>query len=106
MAEWVWLLSIFIALTGGYAAGWFTGSFKADRAPTAAAWRAVNEYAIRENKEVRMYEAKAEHEERMAMIERGCFDGFPSDDEDADEEIGNFTLTVTGKGGEWKHDSD
>ena len=90
MPDWVYLLAIFIALTGGYAAGWFTGSFKADRAPTAAAWRAVNEYAIRENKEVRMYEAKAEHEERMAMIERGCYDGLKFAEGEPEEEDDNL----------------
>jgi hypothetical protein len=37
-------------------------------------WKQVRKYGIDANKEVNLHGIDMEHEETMAMIERGCFD--------------------------------
>ena len=85
MPEWLWVLSIFIALSAGYASGFVAGGWKSDAAPSAAAWRAVREHSIDMNKECAMREMELNHEEQMALIERGAFDPL-KDEEEEDEE--------------------
>ena len=92
MAEWVWLLSIFIALTIGYGVGFYAGSWKSEAAPSDNAYINVRRYSIDAQKEVNLRSIETEHEEQMAMIERGCFDGIefvegePEEDEDDGED--------------------
>lgn len=92
MAEWVYLLAVFAALTVGYLCGYFAGSCRTDAAPTEHAWINVRRYSIDMNKECALREMELTHEEQMAMIERGCFDGIefgegePEEDEDDGED--------------------
>ena len=92
MAEWVYLLAIFIALSLGYASGFLAGSWKSDRAPNALVWKSVRKYAIDMNKECALREMELNHEEQMAMIERGVYGpmdekiGYPPEDEEDDSD--------------------
>ena len=86
MAEWVYLLAIFIALSLGYASGFCAGSWKSDRAPNALVWKSVRKYAIDMNKECALREMELNHEEQMALIERGTFDQLKDEGEDEEEE--------------------
>lgn len=86
MAEWVYLLAIFIALSLGYASGFLAGSWKSDRAPNALVWKSVRKYAIDMNKECALREMELNHEEQMALIERGTFDPLKDEEEDEEEE--------------------
>ena len=86
MPDWGWCVAIFVALTIGYLSGFFAGSWKADAAPTSAAWRAVREYGIDAKKQTAMESIRAEHEEQMAMIERGVFDHMPGDEDTEDDD--------------------
>ena len=90
MAEWVWILALFVALTAGYIGGFTAGSWRSDRAPTENAWINVRRYGIDAQKENAMASIRVAHEEQMALIERGVFDaeeergGCPPEEEDAD----------------------
>lgn len=83
MPDWVYMVSVFVALTAGYFAGFMAGSWKSDRAPTPACWENVRKYGIDANKECAMREMDLNHEEQMEMIRRGTFDriDFSEDDE-------------------------
>ena len=86
MAEWVWLLAIFIALTIGYAVGFYAGSIGREDCPSENAWINIRRASIDATKEVELYRAKSEHEESMAMIERGCYDGLKFAEGEPEEE--------------------
>ena len=92
MAEWIYLLAIFIALTIGYGVGFYAGSWKSEAAPSDNAYINVRRYSIDAQKEVNLRSIETEHEEQMAMIDRGCFDGIefvegePEEDEDDGED--------------------
>lgn len=87
MAEWVYLLAVFVALTFGYVSGFVAGSWRSDRAPTPSVWENVRRYSIDMNKECALREMELNHEEQMALIERGIYD--PLKDEEKDEEDGS-----------------
>ena len=92
MPDWIYLLAIFIALTIGYGVGFYAGSWKSEAAPSDNAYINVRRYSIDAQKEVNLRSIETEHEEQMAMIERGCFDGIefvegePEEDEDDGED--------------------
>ena len=81
MPDWGWVISIFAGASLAYWAGVALG--RADRAPSENAWINVRTYGIDANKECAMREMDLNHEEQMAMIERGTFDriDFSEDDE-------------------------
>ena len=74
MPEWVYLIAVFASLTAGYFAGFAAGSWKTDRAPTENAWINVRTHSVDANKEIALHSIDMEHEEQMALIERGAFD--------------------------------
>ena len=76
MAIWLWMIFFLVFGTGMFLVGHYTGKLDAgvDRAPNASAWIKVREAAEQMNKEVAMYQIDKEHEEQMALIERGVFD--------------------------------
>lgn len=90
MADWIWILALFVALTAGYIGGFTAGSWRSDRAPSENAWINVRRYSIDAQKENAMASIKAAHEEQMAMIERGVFDpetekaGYPMEEKNDD----------------------
>ena len=90
MPEWIWILALFAALTIAYFAGFAAGSWKTDRAPSEHAWINVRRYSIDMNKECALREMELNHEEQMALIERGAFDpamekvGYPEEEDDDD----------------------
>ena len=92
MPDWIYLLAIFIALTIGYGVGFYAGSWKSEAAPSDNAYINVRRYSIDAQKEVNLRSIETEHEEQMAMIDRGCFDGIefvegePEEDEDDGED--------------------
>lgn len=84
MPEWVYLLAVFIALTLGYASGFAAGSWRSDRAPNANVWLNIRKYSVDMNKECALREMELNHEEQMALIERGAFDVLKEEDEEHD----------------------
>lgn len=82
MATWLCVLSIFLALSLGYFAGFMAGSWKSDSAPSSNAWQNVRFHATDANKEVALYQIDKDHEEEMALIERGTYDNIPFSDPD------------------------
>lgn len=86
MATWLWMIFFLVFGTGMFLVGHYTGKLDAgvDRAPSTQAWIRVRETAGQMNKEVAMYQIDKEHEEQMALIERGVFDDqeLPFDDAD------------------------
>ena len=92
MPEWLWILSVFIALSFGYATGFLAGSWKSDRAPNALVWESVRKSAISMNKECAMREMELNHEEQMELIKRGAFDpvlekaGYSEEEDDDDDD--------------------
>lgn len=73
MPEWAYVITGFVLLTVGYLAGFLAAMWKAEQAPTENAWINVRKFSIQANTEVQKCAIEAEHEERMAMIERGVF---------------------------------
>ena len=86
MAEWVWLLSIFIALTIGYAVGFYAGSIGREDCPSENAWINIRRASIDATKEVELRKIEADHEEQKMMIERGCYDGIEFGEGELEEE--------------------
>ena len=86
MPEWVYLLAIFVALSCGYAGGFVAGSWRSDRAPNALVWESVRKHAMSMNKECALREMELNHEEQMAMIERGVFDQIRGEEEEDEED--------------------
>lgn len=92
MAEWLWLASIFIALTIGYGVGFYAGSWRSEAAPSDNAYINVRRYSIDAQKEVNLRNIEAEHEEQMALIDRGAFDpvlekdGYSEEEDDDDDD--------------------
>lgn len=74
MDSWIYLVAIFVALTLGYVAGWYTGTYQADRAPNANVWLNERKYDCDCRKEISLRALECEHEQQMKMIERGCYD--------------------------------
>ena len=74
MPEWIWILSLFVALTTAYFAGFAAGSWKTDRSPSENAWINVRKYSIDANTECAKLELKLSHEEQMELINRGVLD--------------------------------
>ena len=75
MAEWVYLVAIFVALTLGYVAGWYAGCDRSNAAPTENAWLNERKYDCDCRKEISLKALECEHEQQKMMIERGCYDG-------------------------------
>ena len=86
MAEWVWLVAIFVALTLGYVAGWYAGVYKEDSAPTENAWINERKYDSDCRKEISLRALECEHEQQMAMINRGCYDGLVITEEEVEND--------------------
>lgn len=74
MPEWLNMMFVFVGLTAGYFAGYLSGTWRSDRAPSAAAWQNVRVHASDCNKEVSIHEMDLAHEEQMRMIDRGLYD--------------------------------
>ena len=72
--EWAWMAFSLVFGTAMFFVGHFTGRIDAEKAPTENAWVNVRKFNIEANAEVQKRAIEAEHEERMAMIERGVFD--------------------------------
>ena len=91
MATWLWMIFFLVFGTFMFLVGHYTGKLDAgeNKAPSAQAWIKVREIASQMNKEVALYQIDKDHEEEMALIERGTYDNLPfSDPNDlhADEE--------------------
>ena len=91
MPEWGWCIAIFVALTMGYLVVFAGGCWKSDAAPSPGAWRAVREYSIDAQKVVNIHGIDAQHEEEMALIQRGVYDNldFSGGVEITEEDGGN-----------------
>lgn len=96
MQTWLWMIFFLVFGTAMFLVGYYTGHMDAGKAPNPQVWQNVRKYGIDANKEVNLHGIDMEHEETMAMIERGCFDNVDfsdsvetefseSDDEDDDE---------------------
>lgn len=84
MTDWMWILALFIGASLAYWAGVALGMNKNDRAPNANVWLNIRKYSVDMNKECALREMELNHEEQMAMIERGIYD--PLKDEEEEEE--------------------
>ena len=84
MTDWMWILALFIGASLTYWAGVALGMNKNDRAPNANVWLNIRKYSVDMNKECALREMELNHEEQMALIERGAFD--PLKDEEEEEE--------------------
>ena len=85
MTDWMWVLALFIGMTAMYWVGFAAGSWKTDRAPSAAVWRLVREHSIDAQTETAIANINAEHEEQMALIARGAFDNLDFDEEEQED---------------------
>ena len=83
MPDWVYLIAIGVFGTAMFFVGHYTGRLDADKCPSENAWINVRTHGIDANKECAMREMDYNHEEQMAMIDRGTFDriDFSEDDE-------------------------
>lgn len=79
--EWAWMVFSLVFGTAMFFVGHFTGRIDADKCPSEHAWINVRRYSVEANAEVQKCAIEAEHDERMAMIERGVFNA----EEDAGE---------------------
>ena len=86
MAEWVYLVAIFVALTMGYFAGWYAGCDRSNAAPTEHAWINERKYDCDCRKEISLKALECEHEQQMKMIERGCYDNLVITDEEVEND--------------------
>lgn len=86
MAEWVYLVAIFVALTLGYVAGWYAGCDRSNAAPTENAWMNERRYDCDCRKEISLKALECEHEQQMKMIERGCYDNLVITDEEVEND--------------------
>lgn len=86
MPEWLWVIALFVGMTVSYWAGVALG--RADKAPNAEAWREVRFRSIDAKKECELRAISYDHEENLALIERGAFDkiDFETTDDDEDGE--------------------
>ena len=88
MTDWMWILALFIGASLAYWAGVALGMNKNDRAPNANVWLNIRRYSVDMNKECALREMELNHEEQMAMIERGVYGpmdekiGYPPGDEE------------------------
>lgn len=60
--------------TAMFFVGHYTGRLDADKCPTENAWINVRNHSADANKEITIHGINAEHEERMALIQRGALD--------------------------------
>ena len=74
MQTWLWMIFFLVFGTGMFLVGYYTGHLDADKAPTPECWEFVRARSVDARKEVDLHGIDMEHEETMAMIERGCFD--------------------------------
>lgn len=86
MTEWLCLASIFVALTLGYVAGWYAGCDRSNAAPSENAWLNERRYDCDCRKEISLKALECEHEQQMAMINRGCYDGLVITDEEVEDD--------------------
>lgn len=86
MDEWIYLIAIFVALTLGYVAGWYTGTYQADRAPNANVWLNERTHDADCRKEISLRALECEHEQQKMMIERGCYDGLVITEEEVEND--------------------
>ena len=86
MPEWVWGIMLFVGSSLTYWAGVAFGRADMGKAPTPQAYENVRKYAIDMNKECALREMELNHEEQMALIERGTFDPLKDEEEDEDDE--------------------
>lgn len=84
MTDWMWALALFIGASLAYWAGVALGMNKNDRAPNANVWLNIRKYSVDMNKECALREMELNHEEQMALIERGTFDPLKDEEEDED----------------------
>lgn len=92
MPEWAWVVSLFVMLTVGYFIGFCGGIWKSgDECPTENAWINVRKYSIDAQKVVNIHGIDAQHEEEMALIQRGVYDNldFSEGVEITEEDGGN-----------------
>lgn len=72
--------------TAMFFVGHYTGRIDADKAPNATAWEEIRQYSIDAKKEIELRAISYDHEETMALIERGALDGAdiesPADDKE------------------------
>lgn len=86
MPEWAWVLALFIGMTAAYFSGYKLGQSEWDEAPTTNAWINVQKYGIDSQAEVEKHRINKEHEFNVMMLERGCYDNLPEDEENVEEE--------------------
>lgn len=86
MTDWMWMLALFIGSSFMYWAGYALGTNRNDRAPNANVWFNIRKYSVDMNKECAMREMELNHEEQMAMINRGCYDGLVITDEEVEND--------------------
>lgn len=86
MPEWLYILLLFVGMSASYWCGVALGSARADRAPNAEAWREVRFRSIDAKKECELRAISYDHEENLALIERGAFDKIDFETTDDDKE--------------------
>lgn len=86
MTDWMWMLALFIGASLTYWAGVALGMNKNDRAPNANVWLNIRKYSVDMNKECALREMELNHEEQMALIERGAFDVMKGEEEEGEED--------------------
>lgn len=74
MADWLWMIFFLGFGTAMFFVGRYTGRLDADKCPTENAWINVRNHRTDANKEITIHGINAEHEERMALIQRGALD--------------------------------
>ena len=74
MPEWLWIIALFVGMTASYWAGIALGSARTDRAPSGLYWESVRKYSVDAKKEVDLRALEYDHEENLALIERGALD--------------------------------
>ena len=84
--EWVWIIVGIVFGTAMFVVGHYTGTLDADKCPSEHAWINIRKYSIDMNKECALREMELNHEEQMALIERGTFDPLKDDNEEEEED--------------------
>lgn len=74
MTDWLWMIFFLGFGTAMFFVGHYTGRLDADKCPTENAWINVRNHSADANKEITIHGINAEHEERMALIQRGALD--------------------------------
>lgn len=75
MTDWLWMIFFLGFGTAMFFVGHYTGRLDADKCPTENAWINVRNHSADANKEITIHGINAEHEERMALIQRMALDG-------------------------------